>query len=124
MPCTLPAAAGICPVTLNHGRPQTACMPCHPHHFTKPFAAVRGTAPALLREAAGHGAVVQREAACGIAADNLLTDWEAPASRKRGSHTDMVRTRGLFAGLMQREGLKLPEAPQLLRRTNGVALGD
>jgi hypothetical protein len=49
-------------------------MPCHPHHLTRPSAAVLGTTSALLREVAGHGAVVRREAACGIAADNLLTD--------------------------------------------------
>jgi hypothetical protein len=35
-----------------------------------------GTASALLREAAGHGAVVRREAMWGIAADNLLTGWK------------------------------------------------
>jgi hypothetical protein len=32
-----------------------------------------GTASALLKEAAGHGAVVRREAMRGIGADNLLT---------------------------------------------------
>jgi hypothetical protein len=48
-------------------------MPCHPHHLTRPSATLLGTASALLKEAAGQGAVVQREAACGIAADNLLT---------------------------------------------------
>jgi hypothetical protein len=51
----------------------TSCMPCHPHHFTQPSAAMLGTASALVREAAGQGAVVRREAAWGIGADNLLT---------------------------------------------------
>jgi hypothetical protein len=48
-------------------------MPCHPHQFTRPFAALLGTATALLSEVAGRGTVVRHEAACGIAADNLLT---------------------------------------------------
>jgi hypothetical protein len=48
-------------------------MPCHPHPFTTPFAASLGTTSALLKEVAGQGAVVRREAARGIVADNLLT---------------------------------------------------
>jgi hypothetical protein len=60
-------------VELRGFEPLTPCMPCHPHHFTQPSAAMPGTASALLRVAAGQGAVVRREAACGIAADNLLT---------------------------------------------------
>ena len=46
----------------------------HPHHLTQPSAALLGTASAQLKEAAGQGAVVRREAACGFAADNLLTE--------------------------------------------------
>ena len=57
----------------------TPCMPCHPHQFTKPSAASLGTTSALLREPAEQGAVVRREAACGIAADNLLTGVETSA---------------------------------------------
>jgi hypothetical protein len=49
-------------------------MPCHPHRFTQPSAASLGTTSALLRECAGLCALVGREATCGIAADNLLTD--------------------------------------------------
>jgi hypothetical protein len=48
-------------------------MPCHPRHFTPAFQVLPGTASALLRALAGQGAVVRRQAACGIAADNLLT---------------------------------------------------
>jgi hypothetical protein len=51
----------------------TPCMPCHPHDFTRLSADLRGNASALLRKSAGRGAVVRRKAACGIAADNLLT---------------------------------------------------
>jgi hypothetical protein len=54
--------------------PLTPCIPCHPHHFTTSSAAIHSTASAVLREAAGQGAVLRREATCGIAADNLLTD--------------------------------------------------
>jgi hypothetical protein len=50
-------------------------MPCHPHHITTPSAASISNASAALREAAGRGAVVRREAARGIVADNLLTDY-------------------------------------------------
>jgi hypothetical protein len=64
---------GVVVVELRGFEPLTPCMPCHPHPFTQPSAAMLGTASALLREAAGQGAVVRREAACGIVADNLLT---------------------------------------------------
>jgi len=47
--------------------------PYHPHPFARPSATSLGTASALLNEVAAQGAVVRREAACGIAADNLLT---------------------------------------------------
>jgi hypothetical protein len=47
-------------------------MPCHPHHITKPSTVSLGTVSALLKDVAGQGAVAQREAARGIAADNLL----------------------------------------------------
>jgi site-specific DNA recombinase len=60
-------------VELRGFEPLTPCMPCHPHHLTKPCAPLLGTASALPRAPAGQGAVVQREAACGIVADNLLT---------------------------------------------------
>jgi hypothetical protein len=48
-------------------------MPCHPHPFTKPFAALPSTTSALLRKSSGRSAVVRREATRGIVADNLLT---------------------------------------------------
>jgi hypothetical protein len=48
-------------------------MPCHPHHFTKPSAALLGTTSALLRTPAGRSAMVQHGATYGIAADKLLT---------------------------------------------------
>jgi hypothetical protein len=48
-------------------------MPCHPHPFTQLFAALLGTTSALLNDGGEQCAVVGREAACGIAADKLLT---------------------------------------------------
>jgi hypothetical protein len=48
-------------------------MPCHPHQLTKPSFAMLGTTSALLNDGAEQCAVVGREAARGIAADNLLT---------------------------------------------------
>jgi hypothetical protein len=48
-------------------------MPCHPHQLTRPYAASPGTTLIVLIPDAGRGAVVRREAARGIAADNLLT---------------------------------------------------
>jgi hypothetical protein len=64
---------GVVVVELRGFEPLTPCMPCHPHQFTKPSAASRRTTSALLSQDAGRGAVVRREAARGIAADNLLT---------------------------------------------------
>jgi hypothetical protein len=64
---------GFVVVELRGFEPLTPCMPCHPHHVTRPSVALSGTTSALLRALAGQGAVVRREAACGIAADNLLT---------------------------------------------------
>ena len=52
-------------------------MPCHPHPFTRPCVALLRTTSALLGEVAGLGAVVRREAAHGIIADNLLTPSNA-----------------------------------------------
>jgi hypothetical protein len=60
-------------VELRGFEPLTPCMPCHPHPLTRPSAASPRTASAVLKKLAGRGAVVRREAACGIAADNLLT---------------------------------------------------
>jgi hypothetical protein len=60
-------------VELRGFEPLTPCMPCHPHQFTTPCAALPGTTSALLSQDARQGAVVRREATCGIAADNLLT---------------------------------------------------
>jgi hypothetical protein len=60
-------------VELRGFEPLTPCMPCHPHPFTKPAAASPGTTSALLTEPAEQGAMLPREAACGIGADNLLT---------------------------------------------------
>jgi hypothetical protein len=50
-------------VELRGFEPLTPCMPCHPHHITRPAAASLGPASALLREAAERGAVVRRKAA-------------------------------------------------------------
>jgi hypothetical protein len=55
-----------------------SCMPCHPHHFTQSFAALLGTASALLSGDARRSTVMRREAACGIAADSLLTVRTSP----------------------------------------------
>ena len=63
----------LCLVELRGFEPLTPCMPCHPHPVTQSSAALLGTASALSKEAAGHGAVVRREAMRGIGADNLLT---------------------------------------------------
>jgi hypothetical protein len=60
-------------VELRGFEPLTPCMPCHPRQFTKPSAALPGTASALLSRDATRRAVVRREAARGIVADNLLT---------------------------------------------------
>jgi hypothetical protein len=57
--------------TQTHGL--IPCMPCHPHPFMQPSAAMLGTTSAVLRGAAGQGAVVQLKATSGIVADNLLT---------------------------------------------------
>jgi hypothetical protein len=54
--------------------PLTPCMPCHPHHSTRSSAAMHSTTSPLLRDLARRSAVMRREALCGIAADNLLTD--------------------------------------------------
>jgi hypothetical protein len=66
-------ADALCLVELRGFEPLTPCMPCHPHPFTRPSVALRGTASTLLNMGAERGAVVRRVAACGIAADNLLT---------------------------------------------------
>jgi hypothetical protein len=60
-------------VELRGFEPLTPCMPCHPHPFTRPCAALPGTTPALLSQETGRGAVGRREAAHGSVADNLLT---------------------------------------------------
>jgi hypothetical protein len=52
---------------------QIPCMPCHPHRYTKPYAALLGAPSALLEEVPGQDGVVGREAVYGIIADNLLT---------------------------------------------------
>jgi hypothetical protein len=38
-------------VELRGFEPLTPCMPCHPHQFTRPFAALLSTASALLMTA-------------------------------------------------------------------------
>jgi hypothetical protein len=48
-------------------------MPCHPHQFTTPSAALSSTTSGLLGKAAAQSAVLQREATRGSVADNLLT---------------------------------------------------
>jgi hypothetical protein len=64
---------GVVVVELRGFEPLTPCMPCHPHPLTRPCAALPSTTSALLGAVVGQGAVVRREAACGIVADNLLT---------------------------------------------------
>jgi hypothetical protein len=64
---------GVVVVELRGFEPLTPCMPCHPHPFTTPSHALPSTTSALLDEVAGQGGLVRREAARGIAADNLLT---------------------------------------------------
>jgi hypothetical protein len=63
----------LCLVELRGFEPLTPCMPGHPHHLTRPSATSPDTTSALLRWGVGQGSAVRREAACGIAADNLLT---------------------------------------------------
>jgi hypothetical protein len=72
-------ADALCLVELRGFEPLTPCMPRYPHQLTTPSAALLGTASALPRAPAGQGAVVRREAACGSAADNLLTGRKASA---------------------------------------------
>jgi hypothetical protein len=62
-------------VELRGFEPLTPCMPCHPHPFTTPSVALPSPTSALLSQDAGRGTVVRREAARGIVADNLLTDY-------------------------------------------------
>jgi hypothetical protein len=75
-------------------------LPCHPRHFMQISAALLGTASALLGEVAGQGAVGRLEAACGIAADNLLT------GRKALLGTSIGRGRPVTV-----RGTKLPARP-------------
>jgi hypothetical protein len=77
----------LCLVELRGFEPLTPCMPCHPHHFTTPSAALPGTTLALLDEVAGQGALVRREDGCGIAADNLLTGSLAPCDEPHPGFT-------------------------------------
>jgi hypothetical protein len=84
---------GFMVVELRGFEPLTPCMPCHPRQFTRPSAASLGTTSALLSEVAGQGAVLRHEATCGIAADNLLTDWEA-LHRGTGPHENRIAGQG------------------------------
>ena len=83
-------------------------MPCHPRPFTRPFATLLGTVLALLRELAGQGAVLRREAAYGIAADNLLTD-------SRRSIAGIATSRTLVVGSHMRLGRQAAAALCLLK---------
>ena len=69
----LTLTCGVVVVELRGFEPLTPCMPCHPHHLTRPSVALLRTTSVLLTELGNEGAVLRREAACGIAADNLLT---------------------------------------------------
>lgn len=73
-------------------------MPRHPRPMARPTAALLGTASALLTEVAGKGAVVRREAACGIAANNLLTGRALDQEPRR---VDVVLARGRRASWRQ-----------------------
>ena len=86
---------GVVVVELRGFEPLTPCMPCHPHRFKLYSAALLGTASALVGEVTGQGAVVRREAGCGIDADNLLT-----AARPHGDRLDSILER-LFGNLLQ-----------------------
>ena len=72
---------GVVVVELRGFEPLTPCMPCHPHHLPQPSTALLGTASDVLSQDAGRGAVVRREAKCGVAADNLLTASVAAGMR-------------------------------------------
>jgi hypothetical protein len=86
----------------------TSCMPCHPHQFTRPSAALLGTASVVLRRHAEQGAVVRREAACGIAADNLLTGQEASAVVRLTYAGEPVQTPCFAAGALRLSGQVQP----------------
>jgi hypothetical protein len=79
-------------VELRGFEPLTSCMPCHPHHFTRSSAALVRTVSAPLRDVAGRRAAVRREAARGIAADNLLT---VPRARPAGNRPRATSGRGV-----------------------------
>jgi hypothetical protein len=80
----------LCLVELRGFEPLTPCMPCHPHHITRPFVTLSDTTSSLLDECLGPGAVVRREAARGIVADNVLTspalDPEASSATRSATH--------------------------------------
>jgi hypothetical protein len=86
-------------------------MPCHPHHFMQPCAAILNTAPALLSEVPGQGAVVRRKAACGIAADNLLT---GPALDPYRRAATFVQDSGLTGGRLTAHRVLLGLLPLLI----------
>jgi hypothetical protein len=73
---------GFVVVELRGFEPLTPCMPCHPDDFTQDSAAMPGTTSVLLSQNAERGAVMGCEAACGIAADNLLTSVVSPPRRR------------------------------------------
>ena len=63
----------LCLVELRGFEPLTLACHAIPRQITKPSAAVLGTASALLTELARRSTVMRQEAACGIAANKLLT---------------------------------------------------
>src|SRR5829696_10369958 len=86
-------------------------MPCHPHPFTTPFAAILHTTSVLLSEVPGQGAVVRRKAACGIAADNLLT---GPALDPYRRAATFVQDSGLTGGRLTAHRVLLGLLPLLI----------
>jgi hypothetical protein len=48
----------LCLVELRGFEPLTPCMPCHPHPFTPPCAALPDTTSVLLKEVEARGAVM------------------------------------------------------------------
>jgi hypothetical protein len=85
-------------------------MPCHPHHLTQPSAALPGTTSALISYDVGRGAVVGREAARGIVADNLLTPgtdshtMRRPPVRAQRTMTDRCSFCGSTTGRFNQVG--------------------
>jgi hypothetical protein len=80
-------------------------MPCHPHQLMRPCAALPSIASVLLRKVPRRGAVVGREAACGIAADNLLTGQDPQVAPRRDEPLQCAARAGCMGGVAPRRHL-------------------